>query len=392
MRRHAKFLAILLAAALLLGLAACGATEPPAEPETTAAQPAPTEAPALFEPIAADVIVVGILHITSTKEDSGYTYAHHKGFMDMAQALGLRDEQLVIKDNIPDEDVTKTQTALQELVDAGCDIIFATSYAYMDSMERFAEEYPDIIFSHCSGSKSNDTNFNNYFGRIYQARYLAGIAAGLKMKEAGEPLAGYVAAKGSSNSEVTGGVNAWALGIQSVYPEAQVKVKVTDDWYNPEKEAAAAQALIDAGCFVIGQHCDTSIPQIKAQDNKVFGCGYNSDMTKFAPDAHLTAPVWNWGAYYTAAVEAVIAGTWTPANYFGGMAQGLVDISPLNEKAVVPGTAEAIEEAKLKIIEGSLAVFDAGLTKADGTAIGHALDDGEITGGINYYIKGVELL
>ncbi|MCL2301253.1 MAG: BMP family ABC transporter substrate-binding protein [Firmicutes bacterium] len=367
MKKHAKLLAALLAAALLLGLAACGAD-------------------------GGGKLTVGIIHITSIEDTSGYTYAHHKGFMEMATALGLGSDQLVVKDSIDDQNVTATQTALQELVDAGCDIIFATSYNYMDSMAKFAEQYPDIIFSHCSGFKSNGTNFNNYFGRIYQARYLAGIAAGLKMLEAEKPLAGYVAAMDSANSEVTGGINAWALGIQSVYPEAQVKVKVTGSWFAPEAEAAAAQALIDAGCYVIGQHCDTNGPQLKAQENEVFGCGYNSDMTEFAPAAHLCAPIWNWGAYYTAAVKAVVNGEWTPENYFGGMAEGLVDISPLNDKAVAPGTAEAVNAARAKIVDGSLIVFDTGLAKADGTVIGHALSDEEITGKINYYIKGVSLL
>jgi len=389
MKKHTKLLAILLSAALLLCFAACtGADEPdPTEPasgeniEFTG-----------FEAIPAGDIVVGIVHITSSQDESGYTYAHHKGFLEMAAALGLRDDQLVVKDNIDDQNVTATQNALRELVDAGCDVIFATSYNYMDSMEKFAGEYPDIIFSHCSGYKQNDVNFNNYFGRIYQARYLAGIAAGLKMKEAGKPLAGYVAAMDNKNSEVTGGINAWALGIQSVYPEAEVKVKVTGKWYDPEGEAAAAQALIDAGCFVIGQHCDTNGPQLKAQDNGVFGCGYNSNMTEFAPQAHLCAPIWNWGAYYTAAVKAVIEGTWAPENYFGGMAEGLIDISTLNEAAVAEGTAQAIDEARAAIVGGSLAVFDTGLTKADGAVIDHPLTDAEITGGIDYYIQGVSLL
>jgi len=388
MKKRTKILAILLAALLLLGLAACTAGDT-GDGEITTAAPGEFVA---FEAIPADEIVVGILHITSSQEESGYTYAHHKGFLEMAAALDLRDDQLVVKDSIDDQDVTATQNALQEMVDAGCDVIFATSYNYMDSMEKFAGEYPDIIFSHCSGFKSNGVNFNNYFGRIYQGRYLAGIAAGLKMKEAGELLAGFVAAMDASNSEVTGGINAWALGIQSVYPEAEVKVKVTGKWYDPEGEAASAQALIDAGCFVIGQHCDTNGPQIKAQDNKVFGCGYNSDMTSFAPDAHLVAPIWNWGAYYTAAVRAAVDGTWAPDNYFGGMAEGLIDVSPLNEAIVAEGTAEAVEEAKAAIIDGSLIVFDAGLTKADGTVIDHPLSDAEITGGIDYYVQGVSLL
>jgi basic membrane protein A len=115
-------------------------------------------------------------------------------------------------------------------------------------------------------------------------------------------------------------------------------------------------------------------------------------MTTFAPDAHLTAPIWNWGAYYTAAVQSVVDGTWTPDNYFGGMAEGLIDISPPNEGILAPGSAEAIEEAKAAIIDGSLVVFDEGLAKADGTVIDHPLKDNEITGQIDYYIEGVSLL
>ncbi|GHU95153.1 BMP family ABC transporter substrate-binding protein [Clostridia bacterium] len=385
MKSASKLLALLLAAAMLLSLAACGGGSD--------ASPSPSPSSDTgFSPVAADKIRVGIVHITSVEDTSGYTFAHNKGFQEMAASLGLKADQIVIKDNISDTDIPATKNALQELVDADCDLIFATSYNYMDSVEEFASKYPDVIFSHCSGFKSNAVNFNNYFGRIYQARYLAGIAAGLKMKEDGKPLAGYVAAMDSQNSEVTGGINAWALGIQSVYPEAEVKVKVTGSWYDPEGEAAAAKALIDAGCYVIGQHCDTDGPQTTAQANGVFGCGYNSDMTSVAPDAHITAPIWNWGAYYTAAVKSVIDGKWTPAPYFGGMAEGLVDVSPINEAVAAPGTAAAVADAKAKIIDGSLVVFGAGITKADGTVIDKALSDGDITGGINYYIKGVSLL
>lgn len=366
-KRPAALLAAALAGAMLLGLASCGSG-------------------------GKDELTVGVVYIASAQDTSGYTYAHHKGILEMQAALGLKDSQLVVRDNVDDRDAAATQAALQELVDAGCDIIFATSYYYMGSVEKLAKLYPDVIFSHCSGSRNNGTNFNNYFGRIYQARYLAGVAAGLKLLEAEKPLAGYVAAMDSRNSEVTGGVNAWALGIQSVYPEAEVKVKVTGSWDDPEKEAAAAQALIDAGCYVIGQHCDTDGPQRKAQENGVFGCGYNSDMTESAPDAHLCAPVWNWGAYYTAAVQAVMDGTWTPENYFAGMAEGLVGLSDLNERAIAPGTAEAIAKAKAGMADGSLVVFGAGLTKADGTVIGHALSDDEIRRKIDYYIQGVELL
>jgi len=380
MKKIVKVLALILSVSMLFVLAACGGNE--------GKETKPTDAPKAD----AKDIKIGIIHITSTQDTSGYTYAHHKGFMEMVKNLGLTEDNYVIKDSIADTDVKATKQALQELVDADCDIIFATSYNYMDPVSEFAEKYPDVIFSHCSGYKSNGKNFNNYFGRIYEARYLSGIAAGLKAKELNNPLLGYVAAMDSTNSEVTGGIDAFALGAQSVYPEAKVKVKVTGSWYDPEGETAAAKALIDAGCCVIAQHCDTDGPQTTAQANNVFGCGYNSDMTEVAPKAHLCAPVWNWGAYYTDAVKKVIDGTWTATNYYEGMKAGLIDLSPLNDSIVAAGTKEAIDTAKAQIIDGSLIVFHSGIVKADGTVIDHDLTDAEITGQINYYLQGVELL
>ena len=348
--------------------------------------------------LTAENIKIGVLHITSKDDTSGYTAAHQAGIVGMMKELGIKDEQVVIKDNINDSDTAATKTALQELVDAECDVIFATSFNYMSSVEEFAEKNPEIIFSHCSGYLSNDTNFNNYFGRIYEARYLAGIAAGLKAKELGNPVLGFVAAQDSTNSEVTGGINAFALGAQSVYPEAEVKVKVTGSWYNPDEEGKAAQALIDAGCCVIGQHCDSDVTQTTiAAANKagtqVYGCGYNSDMTPAAPTTHITAPIWNWQVYYTQAVKTVIDGKWADfGNYYEGMKVDLVDVSPINKDAAAEGTQAAIDEAKAAIKDGSLIVFDKGIEKADGTVLGAALTDKEITGEITWYVKGVSVL
>lgn len=393
MKKLTKALALVLALVMLFSFAACnGLTDDESTEEATTALAGTVAIPK-------DQIKVGIIHITSKDDTSGYTFAHHSGFLEMQKNLGLRDDQLVVKDEIYDDQAQLINNALQELIDEDCDIIFGTSFGYMDFMKEFADkpEYQDIIFSHCSGYKSNDVNFNNYFGHIYEARYLAGIAAGLKAKELDTPLLGYVAAMGEFMSEVTGGVNAWALGAQSVYPEVEVKVSVTGSWYNPEEEAKSAQALIDAGCVVIGQHCDTNGPQTTAEDNGVFGCGYNSDMTEFAPKAHLCAPIWNWGVYYTQAVQAAINGTWTPTNYYEGMKVGLVDISPLNEDIAAPGTKEAIEAARAKILSGELIVFSAPIIDRSGNEVkgdnpDGSLSDAQITGGIDYYIKGVSLL
>jgi len=391
MKKLGRLLALVLAAITVFSLSACksltGGT-------TTAVV---TTALAGTTPIAKETIKVGVLHITSIKDTSGYTFAHHSGIMEMKASLGLSDAQVIEKDNVSDTDTAATKAAIQSLIDSGCNVIFATSFNYMNAMKEFADnpKYQDIVFSHCSGYLSNAVNFNNYFGRIYEARYLAGIAAGMKAKQLNNPLLGFVAAMDSTNSEVTGGINAWALGIQSVYPEAKVKVVVTGEWYNPTKEKAAAQALIDAGCCVLGQHCDSDVTQTTAQAAGIFGCGYNSDMTPFAPKAHLCAPIWNWGVYYTQAVQQVINGTWKPVNYYEGMNVGLVDVSPINEAVAAPGTKDAIAAAKAKIASGSLFVFTGPILDNKGKQIigaGEKLSDAQITGGINYYIKGVDLL
>lgn len=391
MKKSVRIIALILALATVFALVGCGKqTGGEGETQDTTLAEGQT-----FAPIPADKIKIGVVHITSKDDTSGYTYAHQKGIEEMAAALGLKSEQIVIRDNVDDNDVEATKAALQDLVDAGCDVIFATSYNYMDAVEEYAEKYPDIIFSHCSGYKSNGKNFNNYFGRIYEARYLSGIVAGLKAKELGVPIVGFVGAKGSDNSEVTGGINAFALGVQSVYPECEVLVKITGEWYDPAAEAIAAKALIDAGAVVLSQHCDSDTVQTTAAQAGRFGVGYNSDMTPSAPNNHLTAPIWNWGVYYTQTVEAIIKGEWKCENYYEGYNVNLVGLSPLNEKAIAHGTKEAVEEAQKKIASGELFVFSGPLYDNQGNQIlkeGEKLTDEQITGGINYYIKGVRVL
>lgn len=342
-----------------------------------------------FAPVAKEDLKVGVIHIGDPADGSGYSYAHDQGIVEMQKELGLEDSQIIRKNNIPDADPTMTEQAMRECIEEGCQIIFATSFNYMDTCEALAEEYPDVIFSHGTGYKSNDTNFNNYFGRIYQARYLSGIVAGMKTET---NKIGYVAAMGSENSEVTGGADAFAIGVAEVNPDAQVYVKVTNSWLSPTEETNAAKALIAEGCDVIGQHCDTPNPQTEAESAGVWGVGYNSDMMNDAPKATLTSVVWNWGVYYTQAVQKVIDGTWTSENYFGGMDDGLVDITPLNEDIVAPGTQEKVEEARKKIVEDGFNVFDGVLETNDGKTVGEegkTLDDATITGGINWYYKKI---
>lgn len=342
----------------------------------------------LFAPIAKEDLKIGVIHITNPAEGSGYTYTHDVGIQGMQKNIGLNDNQIIRKNNVNDQDPVAIRNAIEECIEEGAKLIFATSWGYMDTVEALAVEHPDVIFSHGTGYKSNGSNFNNYFGRIYQARYLTGIAAGLKTTS---NKIGYVAAWGKENSEVTGGLDAFAMGVYSVNPEAKVYVKTTSSWFSPEGEAAAAEALIALGCDVIGQHCDTPNPMTAAEAAGVFGVGYNSDMTKDAPKAVLTSALWNWSAYYTTAVKSVIEGTWDGSNYFGGMAEGLINISPLSDLCA-PGTEEKIAEAEAKIKSGEWDVFTGAIETNDGQTIGEegkSLDDATITAGINWYFKNV---
>ena len=341
--------------------------------------------------IPKEEIKVGVLHLTDPAEGSGYTYTHDLGIQGMQKNLGLSDEQIDRKINIDDTDEAAVEKALQECVDEGCNIIFTTSWGYMDTTEKMAEKYPDIYFCHGTGYKSNGKNFINYFGRIYQARYLSGIVAGMNTKT---NKIGYVAAQGSDNSEVTGGIDAFAMGIALVNPDAKVYVKVTNSWYAPEAEEAASKELLAMGCDVMAQHCDTPYPQTMAEEAGVYGIGYNSDMRKETPDSCLCSVIWNWSAYYTSAVQSVINGTWTGENYYGGMQEGLVQITDLADFCV-DGTKEKVDEAKAKILSGESNVFDGVMETNTGETVGEegkTLDDATITGGINWYYKNVEVV
>lgn len=390
-----KFISIILTLVLVLSLFTACQNKSEVKEETKASDPSATETKKAEETkgvlpaIAKEDIKVGVIHIGNPADGSGYSFAHDQGIVGMQKALGLEDSQIVRKNNVNDTDPTATETAILECIEEGCNIIFATSWGYMDTMEALSAEYPEVIFSHGTGYKSNGKNMNNYFGRIYQARYLSGIAAGLKTES---NLIGYVAAMGQENSEVTGGINAFAMGVNSVNPDAKVYVKVTNSWYSPEEETNAAKALLGEGCDVIAQHCDTPNPQLEAEKAGKFGIGYNSDMSKDAPKATLTSAVWNWAAYYTWAVDNAIKGTWTGENYYGGMNEELVDIAPLNESIIAEGTKDAIEKAKKSILDGSFNVFDGVIETNDGKKVGEegkTLDDATITGGINWYFKTV---
>ena len=399
-----KLIALLMALAMVLSMAACGAK---------------TEAPAANEQNTAADFKVGAIYINSKNDTAGYTFAHHNGITTAMKELGLDPEtQLLIVDEVP-EDMETVKSAIDTLVGQGADIIFGISFGYIDAMAEAAEEYPNVIFSHGTGYLSNDTNFNNYFGRAYQARYLAGIAAGFKSLEMGNNNVGYVAAYGTEYAETASGINGFAMGVLAVNPNATIYVKTLGAWADEVNESAYAIELIESyGCGVISQHCDSAQPQIAAQNKGVFGCGYNSDMTPDAPKAHLTAAIWNWNVYYRTAMKAAMEcgeasnfiATMGSSAYYGGLAEGFVDISPLTENCSA-GTAEAVEAVKALIVSGEWDVFsgvkleiaadgtytmvDADLVDNNGNVIvaagGPSVEDGVITGTMDYYVAGVKI-
>ncbi len=317
-------------------------------------------------------IKIGVIHIGDPADGSGYSYAHDQGIVGMQMALGITDSQVIRKLNVPDDNEAATKIAIEDCIAQGAKIIFGTSFGYQFTMDELASEYPNVIFSHGSGYLRNEDNMNNYFGRIYQARYLAGIAAGLKTAT---NKIGYVAAHTTKLAETCSGINAFALGVKAANPNAKIFVKDLNSWYDPVNETLFAEALIELGCDVITQHCDTANPQIAAQKAGVWGCGYNSDMTKDAPLAHLTAPIWNWEVYYTTAVSAAAKGREyfmqnVSSNWFGGLAEGFVDVSPVTLNAA-PGTKSAINQVKAMIINGDFDVFEGRqleITVVDGIA------------------------
>jgi basic membrane protein A len=341
------------------------------------------------KPFPQEKIIIGVIHISDpASQTSGYAYEHERGIREMRDRLGLKPEQIIRKINVAEADPQGIESAMRDCIALGANIIIATSYGYMDTCERLAGEFPQVVFAHATGHKHNDTNFTNYFGRIYQARFLSGIAAGLKTET---NKIGYVAAMGKDNSEVSGGINAFALGVESVNPAARIHVRVTHSWFDPMGEAAAARQLLEAGCDVIAQHCDTPNPSIEAEKAGVWAIGYNSDMSGEAPGSVLASVVWNWGVYYAHLVQSVIGGSFTTDPWFGGLGEGVIDITSLSEFAE-PGTADIIAAARGRMEAGSFNVFDGELETNDGRIIGNAgstLPDEVITGGIDWYYRNV---
>ncbi len=326
---------------------------------------------------AAKEMKVGFVYV-SPIGDAGYSYAHDVGRQAVEAMDGVTTSYVESVPEGPD-----SERVILNMARKGYDVIFATSFGYMDPMLKVAKQFPKVAFLHCSGFKMAD-NMSNYFGRIYQARYLSGIVAGSMTKS---NVLGYAAA--FPIPEVIRGINAFTLGAQSVNPDVTVRVVWTKTWYDPATEKEAAKSLLDVGADVIAQHQDSPGPQEAAQEKGVYSIGYNSDMSAFAPKSHMTAPVWNWGPYYTKVVEQVRNGTWKAESAWPGLKEGIVDLAPFG--AMVPqNVQDKVNKEKADIIGGKK-IFTGPIKDQKGVvkiAGGVAATDKELLG-MTWFVKGV---
>lgn len=347
-----KFLSLVLAMFMVLGLlAGCGKTEAPADTPTT------------VEEDKGPSIKVGVIYIGD--ENEGYSGAHMAGIDAMMKTLGLKEDQVIEKTNIKEDE--SAYDAAVDLAEQGCNIIIANSFGHEDYMIQAAKEYPEIQFLHDTGFQAKSSglpNMHNAFNAIYEARYVAGVVAGLKINEmidggkitAAKAKIGYVGAY--PFAEVVSGYTSFYLGAKSVCPSVTMDVQYTNSWSDMAGEKEVATQLIANGAVLISQHADTTGAPTASEAKGVPCVGYNIDMISVAPNSALTSAAMNWGSYYTYAVKSVIDGKTIATDWCQGLKEGAVAITALNDKVVAKGTAEKVKEVEDAIKAGTLRVFD----------------------------------
>lgn len=323
---------------------------------------------------------VGFVYV-SPIGDAGWTYQHDLGRLEMMKNLGDKVTTTYVE-SVPEG--ADAERVIREMAASGHDLIFATSFGYMNFVERVAKQFPNVRFMHATGFKSGP-NFLNYNARFYEGRYLNGIIAGEMTKS---DILGYVAA--FPIPEVLQGINAFTLGAQSVNPKIQVRVIWTNSWYDPGKEREAAQALIAQGADVITHHTDSTAVVQAAQDRGVYAIAYHSDMSKYGKDAHLTATTHHWGPYYSEVVKRMLAKEGMGESVWGGFKEGFVELAPINP--VVPkAVQDKVASVTAQIREGQFHPFTGPLVDQDGKQVaapGQVLSDQELSK-MNFYVKGV---
>ena len=364
-----KLLAILLSVIMVLSLVACGnKTQDETPSNDDQQQNTETET---------KTIKVGLICI-GDENDQGYTYNFIRGKESATEALAAKGINVdwVVKYNIGED--STCEDANIELAEEGCELIFNNSYGFEPFMLKVAPDYPEIQFVGCTNQGSwNDglDNTHNAFANIYEGRYLAGVAAGMKLQQLidegtikpEEAVIGYVGA--FSFAEVISGMTSYFLGARSVCPSVTMKVQFVGSWSDATEESNAASALCDLGCKLISQHSDNTTPATMAQSKGAFHTGYNNDMTGVAPDASIIGCRIDWTNYFVYAIESVANGQEFDQDYCYGYDHGDVVLTELNEKIAAPGTAEKLAEVEAGLADGSIKVFDTSTFTVDGETV-----------------------
>ena len=361
-----KLLAMVLCLVMVFSFAACGNKGGKGDAEGSA--------------VTKENIKVGFIFL----HDENSTY--DKNFMDAAneakKALGLSDEQIVFKTNIPEGN--ECYEAAADLADQGCNIVFADSFGHEPYMLKAAKEFPNVQFCHATGTTAHTEkvkNFHNAFASIYEGRYLAGIAAGMKLNEmiakgdftADQAKIGYVGAY--TYAEVMSGYTSFFLGARSVCPSATMEVQFTGSWYDEALEKEAATKLISNGCKLISQHADSMGAPTACENAGIPNVSYNGSTLSACPNTFIVSSRIDWAPYYEFAINSVIDGTEIPYDWCKGIDEGSVLLTDVNEKVAAEGTKEAIEKAKADIIGGKLHVFNTDTFTVEGKKLDSYMAD-----------------
>ena len=361
------------AVAATAALVGCGKKEEPPAPVPAAAPAAPPK-PAPLKVAFAYVGPVG---------DGGWTFAHDNARKALEAEFGDRIATSFVE-SVPE--AADAERVFRDMVSQGNKLIFGTTFGYMEPMMKVAADHKDVKFEHATGYKQTE-NMRTYDSRTYEGAYMAGVIAGKMTKSNTLGVVGSIPIP-----EVIRNINSFTLGAQSVNPKVKTKVVWVNEWFAPPKETEAAQSLINAGADVLFQNTDSSAVLKTAATNKKLAFGWDSDMSAYAPDAHLASAVIHWAPYYVKATREALEGGWTGgANTWWGVKEGAIDIVSISDK-VPAETKEQVEKVKAGLKDGSFVIWKGPIIGQDGKPVlkKDEVADDKFLGGIGFYVKGVE--
>jgi len=359
-------------------LAGCGKSE---EPASTAAAPAAGGASEAAAAPSSEPLKVAFAYVGPVG-DAGWTYAHDQARQAVQAEFGDKIVTSYVE-NVPE--AADAERVLRDMVGQGNTLIFGTTFGYMEPMLKVAADNPEVKFEHATGFKTAP-NMRTYDSRTYEGAYMAGVIAGSMTKTKQLGVVGSIPIP-----EVIRNINAFTLGAQSVTPDVVTRVVWVNKWFDPPKEGEGAQSLINGGADVLFQNTDSSAVLQTAEKAGKFAFGWDSDMSKFGPEAHLASAIINWAPYYKKAVKDVLDGTWQTGSVWWGVKEGAIDIVSISDK--VPAEVKTkVEGVKAGLADGSFVIWKGPLMAQDGKEL---LKDGEVAddkflSGINFYVKGVE--